>query len=120
MSMKSLREEPFFLPVSEEIVVRVSAINSKGTSITSLNSRSSIKVIKPLDKMDAPTLKRIDYESMQVSWVAPKSAESYSLFWDKGDSTSKVDKVVLGDTTTLTHTVAGFDPAKDYRFAIRG
>jgi hypothetical protein len=36
--------------------------------------------------MAAPKLQRIDYESMTVSWIAPKAAESYTLVWDQGNS----------------------------------
>lgn len=75
--------------MAAEIVVRVSASNKIGASLLSLDSRSSMKVIKPLDKMKAPTLQRIDYESMKVTWVAPKTAETFTLVWDQGSSSSK-------------------------------
>jgi phosphodiesterase/alkaline phosphatase D-like protein len=57
---------------------------------------------------------------MTITWLAPKAAEAYTLIWDTGASKGKIDQVILADTTVLTHTVAGLDPAKDYRFAVRG
>jgi hypothetical protein len=120
MSMKSLQESPYFLPIGADIVTRVSASNKVGYSVLSLDSRSNLKVIKPLEKIEAPKLQRIDYESMKVTWKILKTAETYTLVWDKGTPQGIVAEAILADTNVLTHTVAGLDPAKDYRFRVRG
>jgi hypothetical protein len=57
---------------------------------------------------------------MKVTWTALSSAVTYTLVWDKGTPQGIVAEAILTDTNVLTHTVAGLDPAKDYRFRVRG
>jgi hypothetical protein len=74
--------------------------------------------------MAMPILNRIDYRTMKVSWKALSSVIArggsevkYILYWDKGDSTRKVDKAVT-ITNTLEHTIEVMEASKDYRFIV--
>jgi hypothetical protein len=45
---------------------------------------------------------------------------SYKLFWDEGNSKSKVDKLLpIDGLTEGKKTLNTFDPSKDYRFTLQ-